>query len=217
MPGTNTRAVAELTLLLMLATLRRLSTIEASLRAGRWTPDSSILAVQRELAGRKVGLVGMGAVPSLLAPVLTAMGAFPRYWNRTERPAAGIPYLPLTELITTSDVLSLHLPLAADTNRIVDVWAMKSCSILINTARGGLVDEKGLVEALRSGHLAGAGLDVFDVEPLVADHPLRELPNVTMTPHLAWLTAETLNRSLEVAVRNVGNLASGSDLDFEVF
>jgi phosphoglycerate dehydrogenase-like enzyme len=144
------------------------------------------------------------------------MGALPRYWSRTEKPAAGIPCLPLTELIATSDVLSLHLPLTANTVRLVDVWAMKPGSILINTARGGLVDEGSLVEALRSGHLAGAGLDVFDVEPLVADHPLRELPNVTMTPHLAWLTAETLNRSLDVAVRNAGNLTSGRALEFEV-
>jgi phosphoglycerate dehydrogenase-like enzyme len=214
MPGTNSRAVAELALLLMLACLRRLHALESGLRLGRWAPAADVMAGLGELAGRRVGLVGMGAVPMLLAPVLTAMGAEPVYWSRTAKPEAPASPLPLAELLATSDIISLHLLLTAETAGLVDVRAIKPGAILVNTARGGLVDEPALTEALRSGHLAAAGLDVFESEPIGADHPLMELPNVTVTPHLAWLTNETLERSLAVAVENVRRLNGGEPLRF---
>jgi phosphoglycerate dehydrogenase-like enzyme len=113
------------------------------------------------------------------------------------------------------DVLSLHLPLTPETTGMVDaraLAAMKRGSILINTARGPLVDETALLEALASGHLRGAGLDVFSREPVGADDPLLGLPNVVVTPHLAWLTAETLERSLSVIVENCRRLAAGEPL-----
>ncbi len=214
MPGANSRAVAELTLLLMLACLRRLAAVDSGLRQGRWTPPAAVVEGFGELAGRQVGLVGMGAVPLLLAPVLEAMGAPTVYWSRTAKPAARARFLPLPELLATSDVVSLHLPLAAETRGLVDIDALKPGAVLVNTARGGLVDEATLVEALRSGRLAAAGLDVFAVEPIAADHPLLALPNVTVTPHLAWLTGETLARSLDLATANVRRLASGQPLLF---
>jgi phosphoglycerate dehydrogenase-like enzyme len=209
MPGTNSRAVAELTLLLMLASLRRLSTIETDFRSGRWAVEPDILGAQGELGGRTVGLVGMGAVPTLLAPMLTAMGAKPCYWSRSARAGLSLPYLSLPELLASADIVSLHLPLTNETVGIIDVWSMKKGSILINTARGGLVDEAQLVAALSSKHLAAAGLDVFEAEPISADHPLLALGSVTATPHVAWLTAETLLRSLDFAVLNLRNLAAG--------
>lgn len=216
MPGTNSRAVAELTLLLMLACLRRLVELDPALRSGQWAPPLATMEQLGELAGRRVGLVGMGAVPQMLAPILTAMGAEPVYWSRRERPDAPARFLPLAELLSTSDIVSLHLPLTEATTGLVDVRAIKEGAILVNTARGGLVDEPALVEALRSGRLAAAGLDVFEAEPISSDNPLLALPNVTVTPHLAWLTGETLERSLEVARRNALSLQRGEPLLFQV-
>ncbi len=212
MPGTNTAAVAEHTLLLMLACLRRLHAVESGLRHGSWAPAAGVVAELGELAGRRVGLVGMGAVPRRLAPILTAMGAEVVYWSRAPKPDVALPRLPLDALLETSAVVSLHLPLTPETEGLVDLGKLQQGAILINTARGGLVDEAALLEALQSGHIAAAGLDVFALEPLPPGHPLLELPNVTVTPHQAWLTAETLDRSLEVAVANVRRLASGDPL-----
>ena len=216
MPGANSRAVAELALLLMLACLRRLGTIEGGLRRGEWVPPMAVVERLGEIAGRRVGLVGMGAVPVLLAPILAAMGAEPVYWSRTRKAAATAPYLPLSELLATSDIVSLHLPLTPETAGLIDIKAIKRGGILVNTARGGLVSETELVRALRDGRLAAAGLDVFEAEPIAADHPLLSLPNVVVTPHLAWLTGETLDRSFAIALKNVQALQSGAPLLHEV-
>ncbi len=216
MPGTNSRAVAELALALMLAVLRRIAWLDRETRAGRgWALPEDFADRLGELAGRRVGLVGMGAVPRLLAPVLAAMGAEPVYWSRREKPDAPARFLPLDELLATSDVVSLHLPLLPETAALLSaerIARMKRGAVLINTARGGLVDEPALLLALSDGHLAGAGLDVFEREPLPADHPLLARPEVVVTPHLAWLTPETLERSLEVAVENARRLAVGTPL-----
>ena len=128
---------------------------------------------------------------------------------------APIPFLPFAELLPVADVLSLHLPLTSETTGIMDAGAfaaMKRGSILINTARGPLVDGAALCSALTSGHLRGAGLDVFCREPVGADDPLLTLPNVIVTPHLAWLTTETLERSLTVIGENCRRLRQGEAL-----
>ena len=216
MPGSNTAAVAEHTLLLMLACLRRLYAVETGLRHGNWAPSPAVMAGLGELAGRRVGLVGMGSVPRRLAPILQAMGAEPVYWSRTARPDAPAGFLPLDELLATSAIVSLHLPLTPETRGLVAIEKLRPGAILINTARGGLVDEAALLEALRSGRIAAAGLDVFGEEPVRADHPLLRLANITVTPHLAWLTGETLERSLEIAVENTRRLASGAPLLWRV-
>jgi phosphoglycerate dehydrogenase-like enzyme len=216
MPGTNTRAVVELTLLLILACLRRLAEVDPALRGGQWAPPLATMEALGELGGRRVGLVGMGAVPQMLAPILKAMTAEPVYWSRAEKPDAPARFLPLAELLATSDVVSLHLPLTEETTGLVDVRAIKPGAILVNTARGGLVDEPALIGALRSGRLGAAGLDVFEAEPIDPNNPLLALPNVTVTPHLAWLTGETLERSLEVARQNALNLRTGEPLLFRV-
>jgi phosphoglycerate dehydrogenase-like enzyme len=124
-----------------------------------------------------------------------------------------VPYafLPLAQLIAQADVVSLHAPLTPETRGMVDPCAMKRGAILINTARGELIDEATLVEALESGHLRGAGLDVFADEPL-ARSPLFALPNVVLSPHIAWLTPETLARSLAVAAENCRRLGAGEPL-----
>jgi phosphoglycerate dehydrogenase-like enzyme len=210
LPGTNSQAVAEMTLLLMLACLRRLPDLEASIKTGHWADAWQLQDAFGELGGRTVGLVGYGAVPKILHPILEALGANVLFWSRSRKNSE------LEDLVARSDIVSLHLPLTPQTERILDARKMKSGSILVNTARGGLVDEMVLIEALRTGRVAAAGLDVFSAEPLPPGHALLGLKNVVVTPHLAWLTRETLARSVEAALRNVANLRSALPLDNRV-
>ncbi len=214
LPGTNSRAVAELTLALMLAVLRRVARFDASLRAGLWT-DPALQDGIGELGGRVVGLVGYGSVPRLLAPVLAAMGCELLYTARHLAEGAVARFVPLESLLEQSDVVSLHLPLTPDTDRLIDRTAlgrMKKGSILINTARGGLVDQAALADALRAGHLGGAGLDVFAEEPVPRDEALLGMSNVVVTPHVAWITTGTFDRSFDIAAENCRRVAAGTAL-----
>jgi len=129
-----------------------------------------------------------------------------------------VPYefLPLDRLLGTSDVVSLHMPLTEETRGVIDPMAMKPGAVLVNTARGELVDEGKLVAALTCGHLRGAGLDVFAAEPVPAGNPLLGLTNVVLAPHIAWLTPETLVRSLKVAQENCRRLGAGEPLLHQV-
>ena len=215
MPGANTRAVAELTLLLMLATLRRLTELDTETRAGHgWALDAGLVDNLGELGGRTVGLVGFGAVGKCLTPMLQGIGANVLYTSRTEAAGTSAAFTSLADVLSRSDVLSLHVPLTAQTAGMIDESAirkMKRGAILVNTARGGLVDYAALHRALTSGQLRGAGLDVFDSEPTTV-HPLFRLPNVVVTPHIAWLTSETLDRSLGVFTENCRRLRDGEPL-----
>ena len=215
MPGANTRAVAELTLLLMLATLRQLSVLDGETRAGHgWALDPALLDQLGELGGRTVGLVGFGAVGQCLAPMLHGVGATVIYTSRHAADTS-LRFVALSDLLSAADVVSLHVPLTADTTGMIDKGAiqkMKRGAVLVNTARGGLVDYGELHPALTTGHLRGAGLDVFDAEPASATHPLFQLRNVVVTPHIAWFTAETLRRSLGVFVENCRRLRDGEPL-----
>jgi phosphoglycerate dehydrogenase-like enzyme len=216
MPGTNTQAVAEMTLLLMLATLRRLAQLDRLTRAGRgWALGPGLPDDLGELSGRTVGLVGFGSVARRLVPMLQAVGATVLYTSRRSAADSPIPFLAFREMLPIVDVLSLHLPLTAETTAMIDAAAfaaIKHGGILINTARGQLVDETALVAALTSGHLRGAGLDVFAREPVRADCDLLQLPNVVVTPHLAWLTLETMERSLALIAENCRRLGTGEPL-----
>jgi phosphoglycerate dehydrogenase-like enzyme len=216
MPGTNSRAVAEATLMLMLTTLRRALRLDAAVRAGDgWRMDPALFDQVGEIGGRTVGLVGYGAVPAMLAPVLRALGARVLYTATKPKAEAVAEWRELPKLLAESDIVSLHLPLTADTERLIDEEALRSMkpgALLINTARGGLVDQNALLEALRHRRLLGAGLDVYDREPVPADCPLLELDNVVVQPHVAWLTQETLGRSLAVAMENCRRLRDGEEL-----
>jgi phosphoglycerate dehydrogenase-like enzyme len=216
MPGTNSRAVSELTLGLMLATARRIPAFDRQLRdrAG-WGVTPLIQDDLTELGGRIVGLVGYGAVPRILAPVLVALGARVLYTATAPKPDAVGEWRELPQVLAEADIVSLHIPLTPATTNLVDAAAiarMKPGSILINTARGGLVDQAALVEALRSGHLRAAGLDVVAREPIETDSPLLGMDNVIVLPHIGWFTQETLERSLIVAVENCRRLAAGEGL-----
>jgi phosphoglycerate dehydrogenase-like enzyme len=184
------------------------------MRRGGWS-DPELQDGIGELGGRTVGLVGYGAIPQSLAPVLVALGCRVIYTSRTRRADAVGEWRALDELLAEADVVSLHLPLVPETERLIDAHAlarMKPGTLLINTARGGLVDQHALTEALASGRLSGAGLDVFVHEPHDASEALFRLPNVVLTPHIAWLTTGTFDRSFALAVENCRRIASGKAL-----
>lgn len=215
MPGTNTVAVAELALGLMLACLRRVVPIDGALRAGNgWPAAEAHLDAAGEIDGACVGLVGYGAVSRRLSGVLRAMGAnVIAHSPRTREP--GIEFVSLDELLSRADIVSLHMPLVPETRNLLDsgrIARMKRGAVIVNTARGPLIDEAALVAALSSGHLSAAGLDVFAEEPARADNPLLKLPNVVVTPHVAWMTAGTWKRSMAVVVENCRRLAAGEPL-----
>lgn len=216
MPGTNSRAVAEMTLTLMLAALRRVPYFDGRMRGGKgWTAELSSFDGLGEIAGRTVGLVGYGDVARLLAPVLKAMGAAVLYTATSEKPHADADWRDLPTLLREADIVSLHLPLTPDTEGMIDadaIAAMRPGAVLVNTARGGLVDEPALIAALKSGQLRAAGLDVVTVEPAPAGNPLFDLENVVVMPHIAWMTPETLDRSLGIAFENCRRIRDGEDL-----
>jgi phosphoglycerate dehydrogenase-like enzyme len=220
MPGTNSQAVAEMALLLMLGALRRIALFDAEMRKGAgWALPPETFDRLGEICGRTVGFLGFGEVPRRLAPAIRALGGTVIYHAR--RPVAGAEadWRPLDALFARADVLSLHAPLTDETRAVVDaasIARMKRGVVIVNTARGGLVDEPALIAALRSGHVAAAGLDVFAAEPVGADNPLLALPNVVLAPHAAWLTPETLDRSLDIAFDNCARIAAGQPLQFEV-
>lgn len=215
MPGTNTAAVAELTLALMLACLRRLVPLSGDTRAGvGWPPRPEHLDSAGEIGGRCVGLLGYGAVPRKLAPVLQALGAQVIAHDRSAR-SADVELVSLDSLLERSDILSLHVPLTPDTRGLLGagrIARMKQGAIVINTARGALIDEAALAQALRNGHLSAAGLDVLGQEPPAPQHPLLALPNVVCTPHVAWLTDDTWRRSMAVIVENCRRLGAGEPM-----
>jgi phosphoglycerate dehydrogenase-like enzyme len=216
MPGTNSRAVAELAVLLMLACLRRTTGFDALMHQGKgWSWPLEWQGGLGEIAGKTVGLVGFGAVPRLLAPVLTAMGADVIYTGRRGYADVAHPFVGKEEFLARADIVSLHVPLAEDTRNWLDagdIASLKRGAIVINVARGGLIDETALVAALNDGRVSAAGLDVFAAEPAPASNPLFALSNVVVSPHIAWLTRETIERSLTVAVENCRRLRKGEAL-----
>ena len=216
LPGMNAQAVAEHALALMLAVLRKIPHFHREMLEGHgWSWPIGRQGDLGELCGRNVGLVGYGATASRLAPILAALGANVLYTARRHVPDACGTRVNLDDLLERSDIVSLHIPQNETTRGMIDrarLAQMKPGAILINTARGGLVDQQALVQALHSGHLAGAGLDTFAIEPVDAANPLLRLDNVIATPHVAWLTVETFDRSLHIMTENCRRLASGEEL-----
>ncbi len=218
MPGTNSRAVAEMALFLMLAALRKQPRISEACRSGQWHLDRATKETLGEISGRTIGFVGFGEIPKILAPILEAMGARVIYTSRS-RKSVPYDYVSLDSVLSQSDILTLHLPLTDETQHLIDpsrLALMKKGAVLINTARGELVDEAALYSALTDGSLSAAGLDVFATEPVPVDNPLLSLDNVVVTPHVAWLTNETFTRSLDVAVRNSLAVMNESELVYRV-
>lgn len=214
MPGANAPSVAEGTLLLMLAALRRLPELDRATRTGNgWPSDPTLGESVRDLGGCTVGLVGYGNIAKQVERILLAIGAEVVHTSTRDDGLPGWRTLP--DLLFESDIVSLHLPLTGATEGLLGRKAlaqMKTDAVLVNTSRGAIVDEAALVDALRAGTLAAAGLDVFAVEPVPSDNPLLGLPNVVLTPHVTWYTADTMRRYLEFALDNCERLRDGRAL-----
>lgn len=213
-PGGNTIAAAELTLALMLAVARRVAEADRSVRSGRWD-RASLRGV--ELRGRTLGLVGAGRIGAEVARRCQAFGmkvvAHDPYLTQAQATLLGIPLVGLDDIIEGSDVVSLHVPLNDETKGLIDresLERMKDTAFLINVSRGGVIVEEDLAAALVSGAIAGAALDVFEVEPLPADSPLRQAPNLVLVPHLGASTSEAqVGVAREVAQAVMRSLVSG--------
>ncbi len=202
-PGVSAFSIAEHALALMLAVARRIPRVDAEVRQGRWPRGQAV-----QMHGKTLGIIGLGAVGRQFARLGAAIGMRVIAWTMHPDPALGFELVPLDELLRASDVVSLHLRLSGDTRGFLgkpQLERMKPSAILINTARGPIVDEAALVEALTTGGIAGAGLDVFDVEPLPAGHPFARLQNVVLTPHSAGITPEALEAGLALSIANVWN------------
>ncbi|MGI9331576.1 MAG: 2-hydroxyacid dehydrogenase [Gammaproteobacteria bacterium] len=194
--GYGDRAVAEHAVTLMLCGLKQIALMDRRIRAGEWQ-----LHRGEELAGKTIGLLGLGGIGNETAAIAAALGAHVIGWNRSSvSPDGPVTVLPLEEVLRRSDILSLHLALTPQTERFLDagrIACMKPGGVLVNTARAALVDQGALMEALRSGQLAHAALDVFHDEPPGADNPLFALDSVTLTSHSAWFTGQAIGRLLE--------------------
>ncbi len=194
-------AVAEHTVALIWAAARGLALMDRGMRAGRWLRTEGV-----QLGGKTLGLLGFGGIAGEVARIMAGAGMRVIAWNRTPRQAPGVEFVPLEQLLEESDVLSLHLLLTDETRGFLDVerlGRLRPSTILVNTARGALVDEAALIEALRSGRIAHAALDVFNEEPLPANHPFTELDRVTLSAHSAFRTPEAsdtlIRRALDIA------------------
>lgn len=214
MPGANAPSVAEGTVLLMLAALRRLPELDRATRDGRgWPSDPTLGETVRDIGGCTVGLIGYGNIAKTVEQIVLAMGA--RVLHTSTRDDSHPGWRPLPDLLAESDIVSLHLPLTDQTAGMLNRAAlarMKPDAVLVNTSRGAVIDEEALVDALRTGGLAAAGLDVFAVEPIAPDNPLLSLDNVVLTPHVTWYTVDTMRRYLAEAVDNCRRIRDGLEL-----
>ncbi|MBQ1780941.1 MAG: hydroxyacid dehydrogenase [Bacteroidales bacterium] len=204
--GYATEGVAELAVGLMIDVLRQITRLDGSIR------ECGIRGafLGRELRGKTVGIVGTGAIGIRTAQLLQAFGCEVIAWSRTQRPEVtgmGIPYVSLEDLMRRSDIVSLHVPMTPETNGLISRELLALCkptAILINTARGKVVDMNALADALRNGRMAGAGIDVYEKEPpLPQDHPLLNAPNCVLVPHVGYATREAFDDRIEIVLRNL--------------
>ena len=214
--GVNSKSVAEHTLLLMLACLRKLPQLHRNIANGIWKKQEQ--GVQTfELSGKTVGLIGMGNIAKAVVKLLRGFEVNVLYYDikrlsSEEECQFGIRYCTLEELLPQVDILSLHCPLTENTRNIIDKNAlekMKKDAIIINTARGGLIDMRALAEALKTGTLAFAGLDVYDEEPLKEENPILSLENVVLTPHIGGITKDSFQKMMHDAMRNIERFENG--------
>ncbi|MBB5048589.1 D-3-phosphoglycerate dehydrogenase [Rhodopseudomonas rhenobacensis] len=198
--GYGDTAVAECAIALMWAGARNLATMDREMRAGNWLREDGV-----QLTGKTIGLIGFGGIAAEVARIALGSGMKVIAWNRTPKQYEGVDFVDIETLLAQSDVVSLHLLLNDETRGFLSrekIATIKPGAILVNTARGALVDEAAMIDALRSGHLRHAGLDVFDTEPLPVGHPLTRLPNVTLSAHSAFRTPEASANLVEAALQH---------------
>jgi phosphoglycerate dehydrogenase-like enzyme len=222
--GANSWAVADQTVLMMLALYRRVLATDRAVRAGRWNREIDGTNTF-EMANKVVGILGLGNIGQKVSRRVQAFDALVRYHNPERLPLEleqqlNVGYVSLDELFRTSDIVSLHAPLTAQTQHIVSrerLATMKSGAVIVNTSRGGLIDEAALAEALQQGRIAGAGLDAFDPEPVDPGSPLLALDNVVLSPHSAGTTADTWRRRGQFGYENMQRVWEGQAPQSVVF
>jgi D-3-phosphoglycerate dehydrogenase len=206
--GYGDTAVAEAAIALMWASARGIAEMDREMRAGNWLREDGM-----QLTGKTLGLIGFGGIAAEVARIALGSGMRVTAWNRTPKKFPGVEFVELDELLAESDVISLHLLLNDETRGFVSracIEAMKLGVILINTARAALVDEDAMIEALESGQIRHAGLDVFNTEPLPQDHPLTRLRNVTLSAHSAFRTPEASENLIGAALEHCRRIAAGA-------
>ena len=215
-PGYSTRAVVQMTFALLLEICQQVGLHSGAVHTGRWQTCPDFCFWDRpliELDGKTMGIVGYGAIGSAVGTVAQALGMKLLVTARHERPVPeGARFVSLPELLAQSDIVSLHCPQTAENARMIDAGAlaqMKDGAILLNTARGGLLDEQAVADALRSGKLLAAGMDVVSAEPIRADNPLLTAPNCFLTPHIAWAPLETRRRLQAISAENLRAFLAG--------
>jgi D-3-phosphoglycerate dehydrogenase / 2-oxoglutarate reductase len=203
--GYGDTAVAECAIALMWAAARGIAKMDREMRVGNWLREDGM-----QLTGKTLGLVGFGGIAAEVARIALGSGMKVIAWNRSQRQFAGVEFVALETLLAQSHVVSLHLLLNDETRGFLSrerISAMKPGVILINTARGAVVDEAAMIEALRSGHIRHAGLDVFNIEPLPVDHALTKIPNVTLSAHSAFRTPEASENLIHAAWEHCRRIA----------
>ena len=215
-PGVLTETTADFAFALLLSAARRLPEAERAVREGRWSTWSPSFLLGRDVHGATLGIVGLGEIGLAVARRARGFGMRVLYHSRTRKPAAeeelGCVYVGFDELLDESDFVSVHLPLTPETRHLFGNAAferMKTTAIFVNTARGAVVDEAALMRALESQAIAGAAIDVADVEPLPRHDPLLRLPNLLATPHIASASVATRSRMAEMAVDNLLSALAG--------
>jgi D-3-phosphoglycerate dehydrogenase / 2-oxoglutarate reductase len=204
--GYGDTAVAECAIALMWAAARGIASMDREMRAGNWLREDGM-----QLTGKTLGLIGFGGIAAEVARIALGSGMRVLAWNRSPKKFAGVGFVTPEKLLAESHVVSLHLLLNDETRGFLSrerIAAMKPGVILVNTARGALVDEASMMSALKSGHIRHAGLDVFNTEPLPADHPLTKLPNVTLSAHSAFRTPEANENLIGAAWEHCRRIAA---------
>jgi D-3-phosphoglycerate dehydrogenase len=205
--GYGDTAVAESAIALMWASARVLAQMDREMRAGNWLREDGM-----QLTGKTLGLIGFGGIAAEVARIASGSGMRVIAWNRTPKTHPGVEFVALERLLSESQVVSLHLLLNDDTRGFLSaerIAAMRPGVILVNTARGAVVDEAAMIDALKSGHIRHAGLDVFNIEPLPADHPLTKLDNVTLSAHSAFRTPEASENLIAAAWEHCRRIVRG--------
>jgi len=195
--GYGDTAVAESAIALMWASARVIAMVDREMRGGNWLREDGM-----QLTGKTLGLIGFGGIAAEVARIASGSGMKVIAWNRSPKSYPGVEFTDLDTVLARSDVVSLHLLLNDETRGMITrekILAMKRGVILVNTARAAIVDEAAMIDALTSGHIRHAGLDVFNTEPLPGDHPLTKIPNVTLSAHSAFRTPEASENLIEAA------------------
>ena len=217
-PSYSTNAVAQATIALLLEVTNQVGHHNRSVHQGDWQTSKDFSYWQTplmELAGKTIGLIGYGAIAQAVATIAHAFQLKVIYFNHRPKPAQAdwAKQVSLAELYQEADIISLHVPQFPETEKMIDRTAlaqMKSSAILINTARGGLIDEAAVAEALQTGQIAALAADVVSKEPIAADNPLLQAPNCYLTPHIAWAPVETRRRLMGIAVANLSGFKAGT-------